>query len=89
MSIPKHFLIQREEDYHTHYIGVYEDKKQFFLYDNFIGNSNGDSIMTLYVFESEGNFIDYKIWEKSMGRIYGSDFESIAHRQNHQKFIIF
>ena len=78
MAIPKTFLISREEDYHTHYIGVYENGNQFFAYDHFIGDSNNGSFTVVYIFDSSGNFIDHKYWHKDLPPIYGTDGEEIS-----------
>ncbi|GAB3504580.1 hypothetical protein [Emticicia fontis] len=72
MAIPKKFLINREEDYHTHYIGKYNNGNQFFGYETFLFKPplppNEDwqkyrkEYVVLYIFDYKGNFIDFKYW---------------------------
>ena len=78
MAIPKTFLISREEDYHTHYIGVYENGNQFFAYENMVNRNDNGTYLTLYIFDNEGHFIDHKYWHKGLPPIYGTDIETIT-----------
>jgi len=72
MALPKRFPINREEDHHTHYIGRYANGNQFFGYETFLhttpaprGNdwqNHRKEYVVLYIFDDEGNFIDFKYW---------------------------
>ncbi|GAA4841709.1 hypothetical protein [Algivirga pacifica] len=71
MKFPKKIPIERLEDYHTHYIGTYEDGKQFWGYETFVITKRDISpyenwqqyrreYAVLYLFDSEGNFQEVK-----------------------------
>lgn len=72
MAIPERFPINREEDYHTHYIGKYTNGNQFFGYETFVHvrpvplgedwQNYRKEYVVLYIFDEEGNFIDFKHW---------------------------
>lgn len=65
--------INREEDYHTHYIGHTSDGMQFFAYDTFYYEPSEHGIpedweqhrkeyVVLYLFDSKGNYLQTKHW---------------------------
>lgn len=71
MPIPEKIKIARMVDYHTHYIGKYDNGKQFFGYQHFVNDiSNNDTDWTkrrheyvlLYLFNEEGDLISYDYW---------------------------
>ena len=72
MPIPKKILINREEDYHTHYLGKYTDGHLFFGYETFVFSPNSNlsqnwqeyrrEYAVLYLFDQEGHFIEADHW---------------------------
>ena len=69
--IPELLLINREEDYHTHYIGKTQNGEQFFGYETFVfpvGASNEQweasrkEYVVLYIFDELGNHIKTNYW---------------------------
>lgn len=73
-SLPKRIPIMRMEDYHTHYLGKYENDNLFFGYETFVYNEtereiseehqNEDRIdfAVLYLFNKKGVFQEAKYY---------------------------
>jgi hypothetical protein len=71
-GIPEVIPINREEEYHTHYIGTTGDGRQFFGYQSFVfpdGYPTSDDwtqarkeYVVLYIFDKQGNYLDTKHW---------------------------
>lgn len=70
---PAAIPINREENYHTHYIGTTNDGLQFFAYNTFytepIEGGNPDNwsqyrkeYVVLYLFNAEGDYIETRHW---------------------------
>ena len=59
---PKSIRVNRMEEYHTHYLGKYEDGKMFWGDPAFITKSNGERIdyAVLYLFDKLGHLENYK-----------------------------
>jgi hypothetical protein len=71
MAIPKTIQINRIEDYHTHYIGKYDNGKQFWAYEHFISVPIPDEknwqkyrheYVVLYLFDENGKYVSNKYW---------------------------
>ncbi|MDZ7936598.1 MAG: hypothetical protein U5M51_16885 [Emticicia sp.] len=69
--IPKKIKMARMEDYHTHYIGKYDGKKQFFGYEHFVSVPTPNETdwqkyrheyVVLHLFDEKGNFESFKYW---------------------------
>jgi hypothetical protein len=69
MPIPEKIRVTRMIDYHTHFIGKYDNGKQFFGYNHFINTpfKSGDDwqnyrheYVVLYLFDEKGDFKSYK-----------------------------
>lgn len=65
--IPKIIPINREIDYHTHFIGTTKDNKQFFGYETFAfpdgipetdWEDKRQEYVVLYIFDQDGNHIE-------------------------------
>ncbi|MVM38892.1 hypothetical protein GO730_17345 [Spirosoma sp. HMF3257] len=72
MPIPKKIPIMREKNYHTHFLGKYDNGTQFFGYETFFFPGtypNGKDwekfrreYVVLYLFDEDGRFIDFEYW---------------------------
>lgn len=69
MAIPKRIRINRMIDYHTHFIGKFDNGKQFFGYEHFVFEPNKDhqlenrhEYIVLYLFNEQGDLTSYKYW---------------------------
>lgn len=62
--LPEKFLIKREEDYHTHYIGKYGNGSIFIGFPFFGGSSQTRPLAVLHLLDKDGYILDSKIWEK-------------------------
>jgi len=69
--IPERIPIQREEDYHTHFLGKTKDGRQFFGYETFVfpkGMTTSDwekhrkEYVVLYIFDKDGNHLVTNHW---------------------------
>lgn len=67
MKFPKKIPIERIEDYHTHYMGKYENGNQFWAYETFVfaespipegkdWKKHRREYAVLYLFDKKGNF---------------------------------
>lgn len=68
-GIPERIRINREEYYHTHYIGKTADGRQFFLYPTYIypdpvtrSLDTREEYVVLYLFDKRGNHLETKHW---------------------------
>lgn len=69
MNLPKFLPINREEDYHTHYLGTVADGRQFFGYSTFVFSQPKDTFdfdqwpnfrkeyTLLHTFDKGGNYL--------------------------------
>ena len=69
MAIPTRIRITRMVDYHTHFIGKYDNGKQFFGYEHFVFEPDKDrqlenrhEYVVLYIFNEEGDLVGNKYW---------------------------
>lgn len=71
MAIPEKIRVARMVDYHTHFIGKYDNGKQFFGYEHFLFDPSitdddwqkrRKEYVVLYLFDEEGNLTSYKSW---------------------------
>ena len=69
MAIPAKIKIARMIDYHTHFVGKYDNGKQFFGYEHFFFEPNKEpqlenrhEYVVLYTFNNEGDLISNKHW---------------------------
>ena len=71
MPIPEKIRVTRMIDYHTHFIGKYDDGKQFWGYEHFVsvpvdGETDWQKYrheyVVLYLFDKEGKLESYKYW---------------------------
>lgn len=61
--LPNKFLVRREEDCHTHYVGKYGDNLTFIGFPFFGAPYQGRPLAVLHLLDSEGNLISSEIWE--------------------------
>jgi len=61
--LPETFLVKREEDYHTNYVGKYDEDLIFIGFPFFGGSSQTRPLAVLHLLDADGSLITSEIWE--------------------------
>jgi len=71
--LPNKINVNREEDYHTNFIGKYGDNLTFIGFPFFGGPSQTRPLAVLHLLDSEGALVSSEIWEKE--KMYEAEAE--------------
>jgi hypothetical protein len=63
IMLPETFLVKREEDYHTNYVGKYDNDLIFIGFPFFGGSSQTRPLAVLHLLDADGSLVTSEIWE--------------------------